>query len=431
MFRNSLARTALAAALSATTCHAAGVTLDRRQGASTPQTNASIPVKSLGTLSLSHAGFAEVISQGGEDALFVSSFGLLGDSVHRINDISTVGSVGLGKLTAAKIGGSITWPNDITVAPAEVFGAEGVLVGGGFLVPTKTNGGIWYSANTAAGRSSSWVQLIEQSGWWYHRVLFADMDGDGVLDMVSCRADQPLIGATKTMLVILKPKDASKPTGEWVETEIGAGCDALFTVADLDGDGLPEVIAPSYFTEKLNVFHSKTGFADPSDVQTVTIDGTVGAAFDAQYVDVNGDGKKDLLVSNHQGDGTGGVYAYEVPDDVTAAKSYVRHTLAAGFPVTQRGLQQAAPGSPRAFFPTPASVDAGIPYIVLAGDAAQRAYVLIPGVTEWSYKTTYLHDCGCTVGQVSAADLDGDGAAETIIIPCYDDGVLAAYTFAT
>ncbi|KAI0174838.1 hypothetical protein BJ166DRAFT_606773 [Pestalotiopsis sp. NC0098] len=444
MLFQSIARTALAAALSATTCHAAGVTLDRRQGASTPRTNASIPVKSLGTLSLSHAGFAEVISQGGEDALFVSSFGLLGDSVHRINDISTVGSVGLGKLTATKIGGSITWPNDITVAPAEVFGAEGVLVGGGFLVPTKTNGGIWYSANTAAGRSASWVQLIEQSGWWYHRVLFADMDGDGVLDMVSCRADQPLIGATKTMLVILKPKDASKPTGEWVETEIGAGCDALFTVADLDGDGFPvfdkkadmqtlhaEVIAPSYFTEKLNVFHSKTGFADPSDVQTVTIDSTVGAAFDAQYVDVNGDGKKDLLVSNHQGDGTGGVYAYEVPDDVTAAKSYVRHTLAAGFPVTQRGLQQAAPGSPRAFFPTPASVDAGVPYIVLAGDAAQRAYVLIPGTTEWSYKTTYLHDCGCTVGQVSAADLDGDGASETIIIPCYDDGVLAAYTFAT
>ncbi|KAF7539588.1 hypothetical protein G7054_g2019 [Neopestalotiopsis clavispora] len=425
----SLVYSALAAVLPAT-AQASSVTLDRRQGANTPRTNASIPVKSLGTLSLSHAGFAEVISQGGENALFVSSFALLGDSVHRINDIATVGSVGLGQLTPTKIGGSITWPNDITVAPAEVFGTEGVLVGGGFLVPTKTDGGIYFSANGASGRSASWAQLIEQSGWWYHRVLFADMDGDGVLDMVSCRADQPLIGATKTMLVILKPKDASAPTGEWVETEIGAGCDALFTVADLDGDGFPEVIAPSYFTEKLNIFHSKTGFADPADVQTITIDATVGAAFDAQYVDVNGDGVKDLLVSNHQGDGTGGVYAYEVPADVTQVKGYTRHTLASGFPVTQRGLQQAAPGSPRAFFPTPESEEAGVPYIVLAGDAAQRAYVLIPGETEWSYKTTYLHDCGCTVGQVSAADVDGDGYSE-IIIPCYDDGVLAAYTFAT
>lgn len=401
-----------------------------RQGSGTPSTNASIAVKSLGELSLSKPGFAEIIEQNGSNALFVSSFSLLSDSVHRINNIANSVTNGIDSMTAVKIQGDIVWPNDITAAPAEVFGTEGVVVGGGFLVPTKTNGGIFYSANSGA-KSGTWVELISQTGWWYHRVLFADMDGDGVLDMVSCRADQPLIGATKTMLVVLKPEDASDPTGTWVETEIGAGCDALFRVEDLDGDGIPEVIAPSYFTEKLNLFHSSAsdGFADPDNVQTVTIDSTAGATFDVQYVDINGDGTKDLLVSNHQGDGTGAVYAYEIPANVIRVKGYTRHTLASGFPVDQAGLNQAAPGSPRAFFPTPDSESAGKPYIALAGDAAQRAYVLVPSTTDWTYTVTLLHDCGCTVGQLGVGDVDGDGYSE-VFIPCYDDGSVAAYTFA-
>lgn len=390
-------------------------------------TNSTIDVTYLGSLSLSDVGFAEVISQDGEDVLFVSSFALLGDSVHRINDISTLPTVGLEQLEATKISGSITWPNDISFAPEEVFGTEGVVVGGGFLVPTKTDGGIYYSADSRS-RSKSWTKLAGPSDWWYHRVEFADMDNDGVTDMVSCRAKQSL-GKYSTMLVILKPQDADDPTGEWVETEIGPGCDALFTVADLDGDGIPEVIAPSYFTEKLSIFHSTTGFADPDEVQTIVIDDSIGAAFDAQLVDINGDGTQDLLVTNHQGDGTGSVYAYEIPSDITDVAGWTRHTLASGFPVTQSGLNQASPGSARAFFPTPQAGNAGsAPHIAVAGDAAQKAYVLVPGSAEWEYETTELHDCGCTVGQLAVADVDGDGYSE-IIIPCYDAGLLVAYTF--
>jgi hypothetical protein len=418
----------LAAAVLNIGSNALGVPVMKRQGSGTPSTNASIPVKSLGTLSLSNPGFAEIIPQNGQNVLFVSSFSLLSDSVHRINNIANVNS-GIGSMKAVKIGGSVTWPNDMTLAPAEVFGTEGVVVGGGFLVPTKTNGGIWYSANSGT-TSGAWTQLISQSGWWYHRVIFADMDNDGVLDMVACRADQPLIGATKTMLVVLKPSNKNKPTGTWVETEIGAGCDALFRVEDLDGDGIPEVIATSYFTEKLNLYHSNAsdGFADPANVRTVVLDSTAGAVFDSQFVDVDGDGKKDLLVSNHQGDGTGAVYAYEIPATVTYAKGYTRHTLASGFPVDVFGLNEAAPGSPQAFYPTPDT--SGAPYIALAGDAAERAYVLVPGDADWSYTVTLLHDCGGTVGQLAVADVDGDGYSE-VFVPCYDGNTVAAYTFAT
>ena len=401
--------------------------------ANLPSINDTLPVKSLGSMTLSDPGFAAVIEQDGHNTLFVSSFHAFGnDYVYRIDDVANAASSGLSSMAETHVPGTITWPNDVTAAPKDVFGSDGIVVGGGFLVPGKSDGGLYFSASSNSA-SSEFVELISQSGWFYHRALFADIDGDGKQEMISCRANKPIIGNTDTMLVTLKPQDASNPTGAWVETELGAGCDALFTVADLNGDGIPEVIAASYFTSQLNLFYStaKTGFTNAADVKMVTLDSSIGAAFDVQVTDVNGDGKVDLLVSNHQGSGadpSGSVYAYEIPSDITNVAGYTRHTLAEGFPVTQGGFNQASPGSPVAFHPTP-QTSSGPAYIALAGDAAQIAYVLVPGSTAWSYTTTLLHDCGCTVGKLAVADINGDGYSE-LFIPCYDNGNLVAYSFA-
>lgn len=403
-----------------------------------PLTNASLPVKSLGAMTISSPAFAAILPQDGSPNLFVSSFHAFGsDSVYRIPLASSLLTSGLSSSTPIeKVPGSITWPNDITYAPASVFGTDGVLVGGGFLVPGKSNGGLYYSPNTAPDSSGKWIEIASGGGgWFYHRAVLADIDNDGHQEIVSCRANKPIFGSTGTMLVTLKPSDPSNPQGPWAETELGPGCDALFTVADLDGDGKPEVIAASYFTSQLNLFHSKapTGFANPADVQTVTLDSTIGAAFDVQVVDVNGDRKPDLLVSNHQGSGadpSGGVYAYEIPagNAILDPTAYVRHTLADGFPVTQGGFNQASPGSAMAFHPTPQTAQ-GPAYIALAGDAAQIAYVLVPVAgQEWEYAVTELHDCGCTVGKLAVGDVDGDGYQE-VFVPCYDNGVLAGYSF--
>ena len=394
-------------------------------------------------MTVSSPGFAAILPQNGSPSLFISSFHPFGsDSVYRIPSASNLPANGLSSGTPIdRVPGSITWPNDITYAPASVFGTDGVLVGGGFLVPGKSDGGLYYSPNTDSGSSGNWVEIASGgSGWFYHRALLADIDNDGHQEIVSCRATKPLFGSTATMLVTLKPSEPSNPQGAWTETEVGPGCDALFTVADLDGDGQPEVIAASFFTSQLNLFHSKssTGFANPADIQTVTLDSSIGAAFDGQVVDVNGDGKVDLLVSNHQGpngadDPSGGVYAYEIPTgthSILDPSAYVRHTLADSFPVTQAGFNQASPGSAVAFHPSPDTTAHGAAaYIALAGDAAQIAYVLVPiAGQEWGYTVTQLHDCGCTVGKLAVGDVDGDGYQE-IFVPCYDSGKLAGYSF--
>ena len=49
-------------------------------------------------------------------------------------------------------------------------------------------------------------------------------------------------------------------------------------------------------------------------VQSRVIDNTLGSAFDLQVVDINADGKLDLLVTNHENNATfSSLYAYEIP----------------------------------------------------------------------------------------------------------------------
>ena len=52
-----------------------------------------------------------------------------------------------------------------------------------------------------------------------------------------------------------------------------------------------------------------------------------------EIVDLNDDGSKDLLVTNHVGDGGGSVFGYENILD----GEFKRHTLTTDFPVTESG----------------------------------------------------------------------------------------------
>ena len=54
----------------------------------------------------------------------------------------------------------------------------------------------------------------------------------------------------------------------------------------------------------------------------------MGAPFDVQYVDLNNDGKKDLLATNHEhAADESAVFAYEVPEN-WQTDPWTRHVLA-------------------------------------------------------------------------------------------------------
>jgi len=76
------------------------------------------------------------------------------------------------------------------------------------------------------------------------------------------------------------------------------------------------VFCAQFFDQVLSVHRIST--VDGSLVSSRVIDdSTILDVYLAQYVDINGDGTKELLVNNHETDNsTNGIFQYSVPKDL-------------------------------------------------------------------------------------------------------------------
>ncbi len=85
--------------------------------------------------------------------------------------------------------------------------------------------------------------------------------------------------------------------------------------------------------------HPDGDWTKPEYVRQRIIDDTIGAGFDLQLVDLDGDGVDELLVTNHQ-DGKNGakpsVYAYEIKSPILKTQTrFGPHMTGSESPVTQ------------------------------------------------------------------------------------------------
>jgi hypothetical protein len=84
---------------------------------------------------------------------------------------------------------AVVWPNEgVALAGDVITGfAGGLLVAGGFLVPGKSVGAVSVVSLESNGTASSITQLSVDkgnknfNGWFYHRALLKDVDGDGAV----------------------------------------------------------------------------------------------------------------------------------------------------------------------------------------------------------------------------------------------------------
>jgi hypothetical protein len=351
--------------------------------------------------------------------LSVSSFGLFGENALHIVDNVASALLPNAQPSVREISKDIVWPNEAKAVPSTILGRRGLLVSGGFLVPGNSTGAVTF---VDIDTKEEFVLTSPKKGWFYHRSEWLDVNGDGLKDLVTARGMKSMMGGSGGELLWLE-NPGKLGEKAWKEHVIGAGPDVYFRLKDLDNDGFPEIVATQYFSKKLTVW-----WRDGAVWSSIVVDNSLGSAFDSEFVDLNGDGREELLVTNHEGR-DGKVFAYIVPQNFISEK-WERKTLVSGIETRQSGFNQASPGQAVSFFPH--KDYRGKPYIVVAGDGSQRAHLVVPASddpNDWTYNESTLWNAGCTVGQTAVGDVNDDGYAD-IFVPGYDAGKIAVFTFA-
>ncbi|KAL8614216.1 hypothetical protein ACOMHN_026433 [Nucella lapillus] len=358
----------------------------------------------LGQIPAPHAAFSSLVNM--EDTstvsdqytLVISGFNpipLFHDTVYQV---AAIGSHldDLSQARVTEVTRDVTWPNEVAQVPDAVFNRTGhVIAAGGFLVPFKGHGTLTlFDLDLSPTVKHVLSGSAEDARWFYHRVMWKDMNDDGLLDIVTCRARVHILGHTEGQLVWFEHPQQSAMTQTWQSHVIAEGPDVFFTVTSLPtSEGDKEcIITAGFFSKSLNIYWTtqpQNRWDDPSMIHHRVIDNTIGDVFDVTVGDLNLDGTLDLMVTNNALKNAS-LFSYTVPSDFRK------------------------------------------PYILVSGDDSGQAFLLQPASNEasdWSYRHATFLDVGTsTVGGITAGDVNGDGYTE-VFVPSFSQGLVYVFTF--
>ncbi|CAG2187640.1 unnamed protein product [Mytilus edulis] len=203
----------------------------------------------------------------------------------------------------------------------DVFGKKMMSIAGGFLVPLKTKGSIRL-VDLSTGTPQRPTEITTGSDdhhWFYHRVLWLDMNGDGKKDAVTCRAKKSLLGSGTGQLVWYEHPQTDSISNPWHHFIIADHSDTFFDITTLTTPtGTNTVIVTTgFFSNQLKIYWTTDPagkWTDTLKIKSRVIEEHIGHVFDVQIDDVNNDGKSDLLVTSNGLSNTA-VYVYEIPAD--------------------------------------------------------------------------------------------------------------------
>jgi len=322
----------------------------------------------------------------------------------------------------------VTWPNKLSRVPEEY--GDYIVIPDGFLVPLKSDGNLFLADKR--GRVHRVTDNAKNK--FYHEVEWHDFNGDGLKDILTVRVNKngfvPGDYDEGDMLWLENPGQAGFEK-QWKSHLIAKGPDVIFKSVPYKG-GLA-VFCTEFFRTKAphNDPRISVRLLNSKGEQTAyrIIDANLGLPFAVTLDDLDGDGKYELIATNHQDDETeikAAIFAYEVPWDDLINGQYPRHTLIYHPTLIKRPA--AGVGSPGFAYPFyPQKGMTGPKHILCAGDGTFDVWYLKPTGQRFKYDVQIIDFTG-TTGELLLRDFDGDGVMD-VLIPDNDEWGIHGITF--
>jgi len=367
--------------------------------------------------------------------------------------------------------GQAVWPNEAQLVPDGILPFEGIVVPEGFHTSAEP-GRLTIINLDDPGRET---YLVHQSTYipgepctlpnnpnhnpdvvprFYHLVKWFDMDGDGLKDIVTVRSGfkvQPGIcwpPNNGEVVWFKNPGAAIDKDTPWPEFILSGyptnqnSADISLDMYDFEGDGVPEIVGGNFFTgEAITLYGAPVG-GDWTDVnaatappRTATLTGDQGWIFGVRVVDLNRDGKMDILASNHQSDNCFTPTMQEIPGRVIGLEQPLSGDIFNDpwtvrilkddirpnptFPEPSSGPGRLAPGLAQEIWPTPFNEFYDKPYILVGGDEASKVWLLKPqsqDPNDWNYDSAVIFDINEYYGPNTSQSLTAPAPATGVSI---------------
>ena len=236
--------------------------------------------------------------------LFATTFGAFkSGTVQAVRDVGGQLSAGSGGVQVAPVVGKafgLQWPNEMTSHPSEPLR---FLFGDGFLLPGQETGAVVEVRRGAAGTLGAARLGASESGWFYHKAFYYDVNQDGLLDVVTARAYSSFLSGNQGELVWLEAPAYTRHT-------IAAGPDINFDILPLNGTSSPFVVyAAEFFGKQLRALHVGK---DGKVLGDNTIMSNAGEMYAAVVADLHNTGDVQLVCTNYHYSGAGSLYVFPI-----------------------------------------------------------------------------------------------------------------------
>jgi hypothetical protein len=240
-------------------------------------------------------------------------------------------------------------------------------------------------------------------------VAAADVNGDGLSDLIVLNSG----GNTVSVLLDTTAPGASTPIFATQQTFATGSNPHSVAVADINGDGLPDIVVANFLDNTVSVLLNMT--APGATTPNLAIQQTFSAGnrpISVTSADVNGDGRPDLIVAN----------------ELASTVSVLLNATAPGATTPSFAAPQAFAAGNLPFSVTAADVNGdGKPDLIVANLNDNTVSVLLnttaPGASTPTFATQQAFATGFRPQSVAVADVNGDGKPDLIVANSGDNTV--------